>query len=204
MRILISQKLIKTIPPQSLLYVKPNFPPKSLTKYCREISSDTIRLSRNSVKNAPDADLYYLKSNNSFYLDNNNSREVEPYYYISKLWSLGKGSGTKGVQEVVNKSLRDKETMGRVFLDAECMDRKTSPAGFYYKLGFRFHENVKNEIFCDWLKHGGQKSQAPMVTGLMYLPSENILHCLTYGYSEIEKELILKEIKTFLSSGYKT
>lgn len=161
----------------------------------QEIPTDIFVRSNFSINNAPNPDLYYFKTNDSFYLNLDNDEIVEPYYYISKLWSMGKGSGTKGVHEVVHKSLQDKDTMGRVFLDAERMDGKTSPAGFYYKLGFRFKDKSKNEILQNWLKHGGQKSTAPMETGLMYLPRENVLQCLTYGYKGKEKDFILQRYK---------
>lgn len=169
-------------------------------KIFQEIPIDTFRCSGVSIKNAPDADLYYFKTNNSFYLNLDETKEVAPYYYISKLWSMGKGSGTKGVHEVVNKSLHDKETMGRVCLEAASLNGETSSAGFYYKLGFRFHDSNKNNLFKEWLRHGGQRSMAPQETGLMYLPNENILHCLTYGYDGSEKDLIVKKVMGYLQS----
>ncbi len=105
---------------------------------------------------------------------------ILPHYHIDKLWSTGKGSGTRSVKEVVNKSLSDPRTVGRVTLEACCIDGKTSPAGFYYKLGFRFNNNELNKILKEWLDNGGKRENAPFITGMMHLPSENIEHCLNY------------------------
>ena len=104
-----------------------------------------------------------------------------PHYHIDKLWSNGEGSGTKAIQDVVRKSLADAQTAGRVTVDASCIDGKTAPGGFYYKLGFRFVNKLSNEECENWLKSGGDKANAPFVTGMMFLPEENIQKCLEYG-----------------------
>lgn len=105
-----------------------------------------------------------------------------PHYHIDKLWTGGRGSGTKAVQGVVAESVANPKTAGRVTLDACCIDGKTSPAGFYYKLGFRFQEQESNKILAEWLKNGGKRENAPFLTGSMYLPQENIEHCLNYAH----------------------
>lgn len=104
-----------------------------------------------------------------------------PSYHIDMLWSGGAGSGTKSVQQVVARSLEDPRTTGRVTLDACCIDGKTSPAGFYYKLGFRFQNQDLNIKLEEWLKNGGKRENAPFITGTMFLPKENIEQCLKYG-----------------------
>lgn len=103
-----------------------------------------------------------------------------PHYHIDKLWSTGKSSGTNSVQAVVRQSLEDPKTQGRVMLDACCIDEKTSPGGFYYKLGFRFIDEEKNQKCAKWLMQGGKREDAPWAVGVMYLPKENISHCLNY------------------------
>ncbi len=104
-----------------------------------------------------------------------------PHYHIDKLWTTGKGSGTKSVQDVVEQSLADAKTQGRVTLEACCIDGATSPAGFYYKLGFRFNRPDLNETMEKWIAAGGKREDAPFVVGSMHLPAENIEHCLQYG-----------------------
>lgn len=107
--------------------------------------------------------------------------EFLPYYHVDKLISNGKGTGTRSIQEVVKKSLADIETQGRVKLEAACIDDKTAPGGFYYKLGFRFCDKTMNEKCAKWLEAGGKKEDAPFAIGEMFLPKENISHCLNYG-----------------------
>ena len=110
----------------------------------------------------------------------NETYTLKPHYHIDKLWSRGKGSGTNSVKAVVQKSLEDIETQGRVTLDADCIDGKTSPAGFYYKLGFRFTNPALNETCEKWLLEGGLRENAPFCQGIMFLPKENISKCLNY------------------------
>jgi hypothetical protein len=104
-----------------------------------------------------------------------------PRYHLDKLWTTGKGSGTRSVQALVRRSLQDVETQGRVTLDACCIDGETAPGGFYYKLGFRFTNPEMNRICKEWIEQGGKRENAPWATGMMYLPKENISKCLNYG-----------------------
>ncbi|MCI1273875.1 MAG: hypothetical protein LKG27_05525 [Clostridiaceae bacterium] len=107
---------------------------------------------------------------------------IKPHYYIDELYSRSKGSGTIAVQNVVKQSLKNPQTNGRVILTAECIDGgKTYPTGFYYKLGFRSTDPSINEILRKWLNAGGDRATAPRLPGSMYLPKENIKHCLKYG-----------------------
>ncbi len=109
-------------------------------------------------------------------------KESLPYYHIDELWSGGKGSGTAAVQNVVEKSLSNPLTKGRVMLDASSIDGKTHPAGFYYKLGFRYKQPAYNQELEAWLANGGKRENSPMFpSAVMYLPKENIEHCLNYG-----------------------
>ena len=108
------------------------------------------------------------------------TQSILPHYHIDKLWSTGKGSGTNSVQSVVRESVNNPKTAGRVTLDACCIDGKTSPAGFYYKLGFRFKDQKMNKQLEEWIANGGKRENSPFLTGMMYLPAENIEHCLNY------------------------
>ncbi len=89
------------------------------------------------------------------------------------------GAGTKAVKALVERSLADKDTEGRVVVNAEIIDEKTSPAGFFYKLGFRFIDNNQNDKMEAWVR---EKTilNAPQLTGMMYLPKENINKLLRY------------------------
>ncbi len=108
------------------------------------------------------------------------SQRLKPCYFVDYLYSHGKGQGTQAIKDIVMKSLKDPRTEGRVVLQAEMIDGKTYPAGFYYKLGFRFAEPENNKIMLNWLEKSGRREDSPKVSGMMFLPSENIRHCLNY------------------------
>lgn len=120
------------------------------------------------------------KSNNSSN-NHNEIREMLPHYHLDLLRSNGPKSGTKAVQSIVKESLDNPLTKGRVTLDAQDIDKVGSPAGFYYKLGFRFSNNKLNDEFANWIKNGGKREDAPQANGFMFLPKENIKCCLDYG-----------------------
>lgn len=121
---------------------------------------------------------YKQKATPAYYQE---TYETLPSYHIDKLWSKGKGTGTRSIQDVVRKSLADIETQGRVTLEACCIDDISAPGGFYYKLGFRFSDSEMNNLCEQWLKNGGKREDAPFAIGQMFLPKENISHCLNYG-----------------------
>lgn len=120
---------------------------------------------------------------------------TKPAIYIDKLYASGKGSGTRKIKSIVKNSL-DPETQGRVVLDAMLLDpQKGHPVGFYYKMGFRACDDGINKACEEWIKKGGKKHLAPghffddntyiplggkTRTCIMYLPEENIQHCLNY------------------------
>ena len=91
-----------------------------------------------------------------------------------------KGAGTKAVQTVLERSLADKETEGRLVVLAEITDGQTSPAGFFYKLGFRFVDKSLNETMEEWLRKN-ENTDSPKVTGIMYLPKNLIKKLMMYN-----------------------
>lgn len=122
-------------------------------------------------------------------------KDWSEHYYIDQLFGDGKGAGTRQVQDIVLESLKDPETRGRVLLEAASIDgHKSHPAGFYYKLGFRHTCDDGNIELAKWLKEGGKRENAPWCDGNMYLPQENIMHCLNYGNTaySIKDRLLIK------------
>ena len=105
---------------------------------------------------------------------------TQPVILLQELISNQKGYGTKAIKHVVRYSLANPKTQGRVMLYAKCIDGKTNPSGFYYKLGFRFVYDFKNKLLEQWFKNGGIRKLSPKVEGDMYLPKENIHQCLYY------------------------
>ena len=90
------------------------------------------------------------------------------------------GAGAKAIQSVLDRSLADKDTQGRLVLYCEVTDGQTSPAGFFYKLGFRFLDRSMNEVMEQWVRQN-IKTEAPKLTGMMYLPKNNINKLMMYG-----------------------
>lgn len=105
---------------------------------------------------------------------------LKPHYMILHLESLKKGGGTMAIKSVLKKSLENPLTQGRIVLFSTTLDGKSYPSGFYYKMGFRLTEENKNRVLENWLAAGGKKEISPRIEGTMYLPKENIEHCLNY------------------------
>ena len=91
-----------------------------------------------------------------------------------------KGEGTRAVQSLLEISLADKDTEGRIIVYSEIIDGLTSPAGFFYKLGFRFIDKSMNDILEKQIiqKIG---TDFPKLTGMMYLPKTNINKLAMYN-----------------------
>lgn len=102
-------------------------------------------------------------------------------YVIDYMFSpiRGKGEGTKAIRSLVEKAISDKDTEGRILVDVKVIDGETSAAGFFYKLGFRFTDELKNEIMQNWLTN--QKTQfSPKIVGMMYLPQDKMKKLMMY------------------------
>ena len=112
---------------------------------------------------------------------------------IEHLRSNRRGEGTKAIKNVVQKSLEDSQTQGRVTLAAVNIDlSRPHPFNFYYKLGFRASENFYNNMG----KEG--KTMYPDAMIYMYLPKENIEHCLNYRSSFDAKSSGLKYMYDYM------
>ena len=57
--------------------------------------------------------------------------------------------------------------------------KESSPAQFFYKLGFRFIEKDANEYIEECIIK--KVPDAPAQTGMMYLPRQNLHKLLRYG-----------------------
>lgn len=113
--------------------------------------------------------------------DETNDYYVKSCYMIDHISSpvRYKGEGTKAIKNLVEKSMADKDTRGRIIVDVKIIDGQTSASGFFYKLGFRFLDNKKNEIMQNWLK-GEKTILSPKITGVMYLPKECVQRLMMY------------------------
>ena len=109
------------------------------------------------------------------------------HIYIDKLVAgegRSKGTGIRTIQKIVRESLADPDCQGRIRFEAMPIDiSKGNPLGLFYKLGFRADNIELNKKCAQWLANGGDKRKVPFSMGAnMYLPKENIEHCLNYKY----------------------
>lgn len=113
--------------------------------------------------------------------DETNEYYVKSCYMIDFISSpvRYKGEGRKAIKSLVEKSVADKDTEGRVIVDVKIIDGQTSSAGFFYKLGFRFLDSSKNDMLKNW-EQGQASLISPRITGMMYLPKEAIKRLLMY------------------------
>jgi hypothetical protein len=92
---------------------------------------------------------------------------------------IKKGLGTEAVKNLVEKALFDPRTEGRVVTYCAPVWKESSPAQFFYKLGFRFIEEEANEYIKDCIIK--KVADLPPQKGMMYLPKNNINKLLRYG-----------------------
>ncbi len=90
------------------------------------------------------------------------------------------GAGTEAMQSLVEKSMLDDDTGGRVILYmVQLSDEDTSPK-FFYKLGFRYIDEDNNTAMKEFIDKNIFEFRMP--SGYMYLPKENIQKLLRYGH----------------------
>ena len=113
-----------------------------------------------------------LKGYPDYYL---NGSETLPSIFIR--WLKANHCGT----ELMQVACRDakKLTNGRMFLSAQCIDGKTSPDAFYYKLGFRKLNSRENVLINEYIQRG-EKIPPDTFSDSMYLPIENLDLLLKY------------------------
>lgn len=90
-----------------------------------------------------------------------------------------KGEGTEALQGLVEKSLIDEDTQGRVILYLSQIAPEDSSWKFFYKLGFRSVDENINLLIQDAIDKNMNKIIIP--EAYMYLPQGNIQKLLRYG-----------------------
>lgn len=115
--------------------------------------------------NIPNRKLKYLKD--SYVID-----------YIQSP-SVRCGLGTEAVKNLAEKALFDSRAEGRIVTFCAPVWKESSPALFFYKLGFRFMEKSANDYMLECIRK--KEPDIPPQTGMMYLPKMNIHKLLRYG-----------------------
>ena len=89
------------------------------------------------------------------------------------------GLGTEAVKALAEKAMFDPRANGRIVTFSAPVWKESSPALFFYKLGFRFIEKGANEYMEDCLIK--KIPDIPPQIGMMYLPKNNLHRLLRYG-----------------------
>lgn len=89
------------------------------------------------------------------------------------------GLGTEAIKNLAEKAMFDSRAEGRIVTFSAPMWKESSPALFFYKLGFRFIDPKGNEYMEDCLIK--KVPDIPPQIGMMYLPKANLNKLLRYG-----------------------
>ena len=90
-----------------------------------------------------------------------------------------KGLGTEAVKQLAEKAMFDPRTEGRIVTFSTPVWQESSPALFFYKLGFRFIDPNGNSYMEECLRK--KIPDIPPQIGMMYLPKSNLHRLLRYG-----------------------
>ena len=89
------------------------------------------------------------------------------------------GLGTEAVKSLAEKAMFDTKADGRIVTFSAPVWKESSPALFFYKLGFRFIDPSANDYMDECLIK--KTTDIPPQTGMMYLPKKNLKKLLMYG-----------------------
>ena len=89
------------------------------------------------------------------------------------------GLGTEALKGLAEKAMFDPKIQGRIVTYSAPVWQESSPALFFYKLGFRFMEPLANERMQECLTKN--IPDLPAQTGMMYLPKIQLHKLLHYG-----------------------
>ena len=103
-------------------------------------------------------------------------------YIITELESPipREGAGTEALQGLVEKSILDDDTQGRVVVYLEQIAPEDTSSMFFYKLGFRYVDEERNHIVQEAIDKN--MSELIIKPAYMYLPKDNIPKLLRYGH----------------------
>ncbi|MCQ2754995.1 MAG: hypothetical protein MJ231_08140 [bacterium] len=89
------------------------------------------------------------------------------------------GYGVEAVKQLAEKAMFDPKIQGRIVTFSAPVCKESSPALFFYKIGFRLIDPSGNEYMKECLIKN--IPDIPPRTGMMYLPKSNLHKLLRYG-----------------------
>ena len=89
------------------------------------------------------------------------------------------GLGTAALKQLAEKAMFDTRAEGRIVTFSAPIMKESSPAMFFYKLGFRFTDPTANAYMDECLRKN--MPDIPAQIGMMYLPKSRLHKLLHYG-----------------------
>ena len=89
------------------------------------------------------------------------------------------GLGTEAVKQLAEKAMFDSKAEGRIVTFSAPIMKESSPALFFYKLGFRFTDPKCNAVMEECIQKN--MPDLPAQIGMMYLPKNRLQKLLMYG-----------------------
>ncbi len=89
------------------------------------------------------------------------------------------GLGTEAIKNLAEKAMFDSKTEGRIVTFSAPLVKESSPALFFYKLGFRFISPEANQYMEECILK--KIPDIPAQVGMMYLPKSRLHKLLRYG-----------------------
>ena len=89
------------------------------------------------------------------------------------------GLGTEAIKQLAEKAMFDTKAEGRIVTFSAPIMKESSPAIFFYKLGFRFTDPYSNEVIEECIQKN--MPDIPAQIGMMYLPKNRLQKLLMYG-----------------------
>ncbi|DAB16681.1 TPA: hypothetical protein CPU00_02280 [Candidatus Gastranaerophilales bacterium HUM_18] len=89
------------------------------------------------------------------------------------------GLGTEAIKNLAEKAMFDSKADGRIVTFSAPITKESSPALFFYKLGFRFTSPEANQYMEECIIK--KIPDIPAQVGMMYLPKSRLHKLLRYG-----------------------
>lgn len=180
-----SQISLTTAPP--ILGLKtPILKQKALLRVKKIKRSDNIIITGDIDDNYVDIveEEFAIQNNNIFSPIINEKKKLKYLknsYVIDYILSpkMHAGLGTEALKGLAEKAMFDNKAEGRIVTFCTPVCAESSPAIFFYKLGFRFMEPAANEYINDCINK--KIPDLPPQKGMMYLPKSNLHKLLRYG-----------------------
>lgn len=142
-----------------------------------DIDDDYVDIVENNTPSGMDSSFNFFQLNP----EKNKTKFLKNCYVIDYIQSPKphSGLGTEAIKQLAEKAMFDSRAEGRIVTFSSPVWKESSPALFFYKLGFRFMEKAGNEYMEDCLIK--KVPDIPPQIGMMYLPKSNLHKLLRYG-----------------------